>query len=204
MKNSVKLLLSIAMIAAFVFACTNQEPLKPVSTGVEAQTYRSKGVVKKTNVGKGEITISHEEIPGYMSPMEMTVPVKGRAALETVKVGDMVDFELERTGEELIIIGLNKIGEVAALSGAEIYKTNCASCHGDKGEGAEKGIPLTSGHALHHSEAEHIKQVTDGEVKKMPAFRGKLSAEEIKAVVDFVRSDLQKDQQRDDSHNHKH
>jgi len=203
MKNNIKLFVIFA-IAVFVFACANQESLKPVSPNVEVQTYKSKGVVKKIDAENGKLTVDHEDIAGYMSAMEMTESVKDKALLDAVKVGDKVDFEIERTGSKIVYTKLTKTGEVAVLNGAKIYKANCASCHGEKGEGAKKGIPLVSGHALHHSEAEHIKQVTDGEGDKMPAFKDKLKPEEIAEVVKFVRNDLQKDVNREDSRKHSH
>jgi len=205
MKNYFKLTaILIFSLAVFSFACANQEALKPVSPNVESQTYKSKGVIKKIDTENGKLTVDHEDITGYMSAMEMTEPVKDKAMLDTLKTGDKIDFEIERTGSKIVFTKLTKIGEAAVLNGAEIYKTNCAECHGANGEGAKKGISLTSGHALHHSETEHIKQVTDGEGEKMPAFKGKLKAEEIKAVVDFVRNELQKDKKREDSHKHSH
>lgn len=194
----------IFSLVVFSFACTNQEALKPISPNTEVQTYKSKGIVKKIDVENGKLTVDHEDIPGYMSAMEMTEAAKDKALLDGLKVGDKVDFEIERTGSKIVFTKLTKTGEVAVLNGAEIYKTNCAECHGANGEGAKKGIPLTSGHALHHSETEHIKQVTDGEGAKMPAFKDKLKAEEIKAVVDFVRTELQKSAKREDSHKHSH
>lgn len=203
MKNNIKLFVIFA-IAALIFACTNQEPLKPVSPNAELHYYKSKGVIKKIDMEKGKITIDHEDIKGYMSAMEMTEPVKDKAMLETVKVGDKIDFEIERIGANITFTKLMKIGEVVIINGAEIYKMNCAECHGANGEGAKKGISLVSGHALHHSEAEHIKQVTDGEANKMPAFKDKLKTEEIKALVDYVRNEIQKGAVREDSHKHSH
>lgn len=205
MKNYFKLTaILIFSLVIFSFACTNQEALKPVSPNMEVQTYKSKGIIKKVDAENGKLTVDHEDIAGYMSAMEMTEPVKDKAMLESVKVGDKVDFEIERTGSKIIFTKLTKIGEVSVLNGAEIYKANCANCHGQNGEGAKKGIPLVSGHALHHSETEHIKQVTDGEGEKMPAFKNKLKPEEIAEVVKFVRDDLQKNTKREDSHKHSH
>lgn len=203
MKNNIKLLVILAF-ATFIFACTNQEPLKPVSPKAELHYYQSKGVVKQIDLEKGKITVDHETIPGYMEAMEMTEPVKDKAMLENVKVGDKIDFEIERIGSNITFTKLTKTGEVVAINGAEVYKINCSECHGAKGEGAKKGIPLISGHALHHAETEHIKQVTDGEGNKMPAFKDKLKAEEIKAVVDYIRNELQKGTKREDSHKHSH
>lgn len=204
MKNDIKLF-AIFAITAFFFACTNQEALKPVSpNAAETQTYKGVGIVKKIDKENGKLTIDHEDIKGYMPAMEMTVAVKDAASLESLKEGDKISFDLERTGSKLLLLNIVKIGETAVIKGAEIYKTNCAECHGERGEGTKKGIPLISGHALHHSEAEHIKQVTDGEGEKMPAFKDKLTAEQIKAVVDHVRNELQKGTKREDSHKHKH
>lgn len=204
MKNFIKITLILTSIAVF-FACQKSEQTSNIATNTSnKQIYKAVGIVKNIDAENGKITIDHEDIPGYMSAMQMTESVGDRLILQSLKTGDKINFELERTGANLLITKITKIGEVAMLNSAEIYKINCAECHGDKGEGAKKGIPLVSGHALHHTETEHIKQVTDGEGKKMPAFRDKLTTEEIKAVVDFVRNDLQKTTKRDDSRKHQH
>lgn len=90
------------------------------------------------------------------------------------------------------------------LSGAEIYKTNCAECHGARGEGTDKGISFLEGHALHHKEDDFIRQVTDGEKDEMPAFKDKLTEEEIKSVVKYVREEIQKNASEKESNSHKH
>lgn len=206
MQNYFKIF-AIFAVAAFIFACTNQEPLKPVSPNAELHYYQSKGVVKKIDAENGKLTVDHEDIPGYMPPMEMTEPVKDKAMLETIKVGDKVDFEIERIGSNITYTKLTKTGEVAVINGAELFKANCAECHGANGEGAKKGIPLVSGHALHHSEDEYIKQVTNGEGNKMPAFKDKLKPDEITEVVKFVRTVIQKNspkEEKDDDHHHSH
>jgi Cu/Ag efflux protein CusF len=198
--------LSILVIAFLLFfGCGKNRQTPNISTNtVEKQTYKSVGIIKNADTENGKLTIDHEDIKGYMSAMEMNESVSDKVMLHLVKIGDKVEFEIERTGERIVITKLNKIGEVTAINGTEIYKTNCASCHGTNGEGSKKGIPLTSGHALHHSETEHIKQVTDGEGKKMPAFKDKLSTDQITEVVKFVRNEIQKDSVREDSHSHSH
>lgn len=88
--------------------------------------------------------------------------------------------------------------------GAEIYKANCARCHGENGDGTDKGISFLKGHALSHTEEDFIKQVTNGEEDEMPAFKDKLTEAEIKAVVKYVREEIQirADRKEDKSHNH--
>lgn len=214
MKNNLKLIaVLIFAVEVLSFACQSNSQSNQVNSDVntaqsaEKQTYKSVGVIKTIDFDAGKLTIDHEDIPGYMSAMQMNEAVSDKKLLEEVKVGDKVEFEIERTGANIVITKINKTGETA--NGNEIYKTNCATCHGAVGEGAKKGIPLVSGHALHHSEEEYIEQIMNGEGKKMPAFKGKLSDEQIAAVVKFIRRDLQKNANNsqtseDSEHKHQH
>lgn len=139
--------------------------------------------------------------------MEMTVDVIEPKMLYSFRIGDIVDFDLERNGSKLLVTNLVRKGADKTVMGKAVYKTNCIECHGVNGEGAEKGIPLISGHALHHSEAEFIETVGNGKAlkskKPMPAFSEKLSEAEIRAVVAFIRDSLQGGKQETKgSHDH--
>jgi mono/diheme cytochrome c family protein len=46
--------------------------------------------------------------------------------------------------------------------------------------------------------------VNNGEGKKMPAFKDKLTAEQIAAAVKFVRGEIQRDVRQDETHVHQH
>jgi mono/diheme cytochrome c family protein len=198
-----KVIILLVLVATLTFACSESgDPANIASVSAETQTYKSVGVIKSIDVDSRNVTVDHEEIPGYMPAMEMTEPVAELSLLEGLNPGDKVEFDLRREGSKLTFAAFKKVGEVAL--GSEIYTISCAVCHGVNGEGAEGGIPLTKGHALHHSETEHIKQVTNGEGEKMPTFREKLTPEQIKEVVRFVREDIQKKAKRDDSSKHKH
>src|SRR5215203_3615196 len=195
MKNPAKILVILIFSAiSFALSCgqKNETSNRAAPTNSpKIQIYKSVGVVKTVDTDAVKITIAHEEIPDYMPAMESPLGVSDVRMIEAVKAGDKVEFELERSASNVVITKLDKIGEVA--NGGEIYKTNCAECHGGLGEGAKKGISLLKGHALKHSEAEYIEQIADGDGKKMPAFKDKLSVEQIAAVVKFVREELQKD-----------
>lgn len=170
------------------------------------QTYNAVGIVKASDAEKGEITIDHEDILGYMSAMEMDYQVADKKLLETISSGDKIEFEIERSGSDAVITKINKIGEVAKeIDASEIFKANCAKCHGEKGEGVEgKGISFLKGHALHHPEEDFIKQVTNGEEEEMPAFKDKLTEEEIKAVVKYVREEIQAKVNKKEDKSHEH
>ena len=77
------------------------------------------------------------------------------------------------------------------LSANADYKAKCAGCHGANGEGkpAMKIAPLKD--AAGQSADELTATITKGKAgtgMKMPAFDGKLSADQIKALVADIKS----------------
>ena len=76
-----------------------------------------------------------------------------------------------------------------------IYATECARCHGPKGDGGtvtvlKKKLKVPSlkvGHALDHSDADLTKQIRDGDEGEMPAFKDRLKPEEITNLVRLIR-----------------
>jgi mono/diheme cytochrome c family protein len=75
--------------------------------------------------------------------------------------------------------------------GAATYKTKCAACHGPDGSGQTpvgknlKVKDLSSPEVQNLTDAELTKVLTDGKGKMPPS---KLAADDIKAVIGFVRS----------------
>jgi mono/diheme cytochrome c family protein len=80
-----------------------------------------------------------------------------------------------------------------AADGAAVYKAKCASCHGPDGKGetaigkSMKLRSLASADVQKTSDADLTKVISDGK-GKMPAYKGKLAADEIKALVAFIRT----------------
>ena len=76
---------------------------------------------------------------------------------------------------------------------ADTYKTKCAMCHGADGLGATpagkmmKAASFKDPAVANASDAALIAAVTHGK-NKMPAYQGKLTDAEIKAVIDYVRT----------------
>ena len=81
-------------------------------------------------------------------------------------------------------------GDAAAT--ADLYKTTCQKCHGADGTGntpAGKKFEARDFHSPEvqkQTDAELIKATTEGQ-KKMPSYKDKLSAEQIKDLVAYVR-----------------
>ena len=80
-----------------------------------------------------------------------------------------------------------------AADGAAVYKAKCATCHGPDGKGetsigkSMKLKSLASADVQKTSDAELTKVISDGK-GKMPAYKGNLSADEIKALVAFIHT----------------
>ena len=90
-----------------------------------------------------------------------------------------------------------------AADGKTIFGSNCASCHGVKGQGTPGLAPALKGDAFVTGKiADVIATVKDGRAGDqkrfkdmpvaMPAWGKQLSDADIKAVVDYLRGDLQK------------
>ena len=80
-----------------------------------------------------------------------------------------------------------------AADGAAVYKAKCASCHGADGAG-QTAIgkkmnlrDLGSAEVQKQTDAELYAWTADGK-GKMPAYKGKLSDAEIKALVAYMRT----------------
>ncbi len=88
--------------------------------------------------------------------------------------------------------------------GGEVYKANCAACHGANAEGApnwhQKGAdgkfppppPLdATGHGWHHPKRALVLTIKEGTLKlggNMPAWKDKLSDTDIEAVIAWFQS----------------
>src|ERR1700758_3763628 len=83
-------------------------------------------------------------------------------------------------------------GQATNNSPVSIYKTTCASCHGQDGRGTPVGKSL---HAADFHSAQ-VQQQSDGQLAQviaggrgnMPAFGTRLSKDQIDALVKYIRT----------------
>ena len=79
-----------------------------------------------------------------------------------------------------------------AGDGAALYKTKCAMCHAPDGSG---NVPMGQKTGVHDFGSPEVQKMTDAQLteittkgkNKMPGYSGKLSADEIKGLVAYVR-----------------
>ncbi len=81
----------------------------------------------------------------------------------------------------------------AADQGADLFAGKCAACHGKSGD-AESAMakkmnikPMSSAEVQKKSDADLTNIITKGK-EKMPAYDGKLSADQIKSLVAYIRT----------------
>jgi cytochrome c oxidase cbb3-type subunit 3 len=73
-----------------------------------------------------------------------------------------------------------------AEKGPEIYKSDCAMCHGDNLEGGI-GPALTGPKYIYGGTlADHVRVITDGTPNGMPAFGKQLGPDKVRAVAHYI------------------
>ena len=93
----------------------------------------------------------------------------------------------------VLVASLALASSAFAADGAAVFKAKCAMCHGADGSastgmGKSMGLkPLGSPEVQKMSDADLTALVSNGK-GKMPAFKGKLSDDEISAVVKYVKT----------------
>jgi len=100
--------------------------------------------------------------------------------------------------------------------GEDLYRANCQTCHGDArtGEGGLPGAPVhgSTGHTWHHSDQNLTEIILDGsgemgammrdmmgippETPRMPAWRGKLTDDDIAAILAYIKAGWTLEQRR--------
>jgi mono/diheme cytochrome c family protein len=81
---------------------------------------------------------------------------------------------------------------LAAQDGATLFKTKCAMCHGADGKGE---TPIGKKMNIRDLGSAEVQKQTDAELttiiskgkNKMPAFEGKLTAEQVGQMVAYIR-----------------
>ena len=89
-----------------------------------------------------------------------------------------------------LVMGLALSNVVFAQSGADVYKSKCAMCHGPDGKKENPAMgtkSLTSPDVQKMSEADLAAVISKGK-GKMPGYAGKLTDDQIKQVAAFVET----------------
>ena len=81
------------------------------------------------------------------------------------------------------------LASFAAEAAADLFKSKCAMCHGPDGKGKMAGTKdLGSAEVQKASDADLTATITNGKPPKMPSYKGKLTDDQIKDLVKYVRT----------------
>lgn len=78
--------------------------------GGEPRSYAVKGQVVRVVDGGRSLVVAHEDVPGFMDAMQMTLPVQDAAMAKGLSPGDKIRFDLLVADD-----GAALIGAIAAL-----------------------------------------------------------------------------------------
>jgi mono/diheme cytochrome c family protein len=100
-----------------------------------------------------------------------------------------------RFGGLLLLAGtiLFLVAVPTQAQGGDVFKAKCAACHSADGSGSSamgkqlQAPDLRSEDVQKKSDADLITATTNGVGKKMPAYKGKLTDDQIKQVVVYIR-----------------
>jgi len=91
-----------------------------------------------------------------------------------------------------ILLAAAAIPAAAADDAAALYKSKCQVCHGADGKGTAAGQKMgakdfQSADVAKQSDADLIKVTKEGK-GKMPKYEGKLTDDQIKGLIKYIRS----------------
>jgi protein SCO1/2 len=81
----------------------------------ETVQHSVRGEVVRVADGGRSLVIDHEDIPGYMDAMRMTMPVQDAAQSQGLVAGDPIRFELFVSGSSALIGSIEKLPAGTAL-----------------------------------------------------------------------------------------
>jgi mono/diheme cytochrome c family protein len=148
----------------------------------------------------------------YLRPLEFGVTARIRWWIAAAMLALVVLVACNSSGDDqertAAAEDLRPIEARLVELGGPVYAANCAVCHGARGEGtpnwqtrgADGALPPpphdSTGHTWHHGDGLLFRIVRDGcatyqvgpEPCGMPAFGADLSDEEVRAVIEFMRT----------------
>lgn len=89
---------------AFSVGCRREQSAGSASAGSSSsKTYKLRGKIVSTDAARSEVTLDHDEIPGFMSAMTMPYKLKDPTILSELHPGDTVTAELLVNDQEVLV-----------------------------------------------------------------------------------------------------
>jgi cytochrome c6 len=107
-----------------------------------------------------------------------------------------MSYQMVRTGSGVFLLAaliLFIAAPMQAQDGAALFKSKCAVCHAPDGSGSgamgkQLGVTdLRSDAVQKETDAQLNDSITNGKGTKMPAYKGKITDDQIKGLVGYIR-----------------
>ena len=98
------------------------------------------------------------------------------------------------SGKKLAVVALVlamlalPLASYAADSAADVYKSKCTMCHGTDGKKMAGTKEFASPDYQKMSDTDLAAAISNGKPPKMPAFKGKLTDDQIKDLAKYIRT----------------
>jgi protein SCO1 len=110
--KKLSLLLLVFSIVAALAACQSREADVPSEdVAVEEQTYDLRGRIISRDPATNELTVDHEEIPGYMAAMTMPYEVRGQNVADLPADGATITATVHATDEAYWLTDVNQAAD---------------------------------------------------------------------------------------------
>src|SRR5580658_414798 len=109
---------------------------------------------------------------------------------------DEMNYQTVRIGSGVLLLGALVLVVTTPAHGqdaATLFKSKCAACHAADGSGSgsmgkQLGVTdLRADPVQKQTDAQLNDSITNGKGKKMPAYKGKLTDDQIKGLVGYIR-----------------
>ena len=107
-----------------------------------------------------------------------------------------MNYQMVRAGSAALLLGALVLAVTTPAHGqdaATLFKAKCAACHDADGSGSgsmgkQLGVTDLRADAVQkQTDAQLNDSITNGKGKKMPAYKGKLTDDQIKGLVGYIR-----------------
>ena len=107
-----------------------------------------------------------------------------------------MNYQMVRAGSAALLLGALVLAVTTPAHGqdaATLFKAKCAACHSADGSGSgsmgkQLGVTDLRADAVQkQTDAQLNDSITNGKGKKMPAYKGKLTDDQIKGLVGYIR-----------------
>jgi protein SCO1/2 len=88
------LLVALIAVAALIACRSGNEATAPSASSGSFKVYKLRGKVVSANSSKGEVTLDHDAIPGFMDAMTMPYKLKDPAVVSELHPGDVVTADV--------------------------------------------------------------------------------------------------------------